>query len=42
MVDREGKLQTTMSHSTTPAELAAKIQQMLQAAVKANNPLPSQ
>lgn len=42
MVDREGKLQTTMSHSTTPAELAAKIQQMLQAAVKVNNPLPSQ
>ncbi len=42
MVDRVGKLQTTMSHSTTPAELAAKIQQMLQVAVKANNPLPSQ
>ncbi len=42
MVDRVGKLQTTMSHSTTPAELAAKIQQMLQVAVKANNPLLSQ
>lgn len=29
MIDKQGKLITTMSHSTTPAELVAKIQQML-------------
>ncbi|PIE44878.1 MAG: hypothetical protein CSA45_05005 [Gammaproteobacteria bacterium] len=29
MVDKQGKLQTTMSHSTTPAELVAKIRLML-------------
>ena len=29
MVDKAGKLLTTMSHSTTPTELAARIQQML-------------
>lgn len=29
MIDKDGKLLTTMSHSTTPAELVAKIRQML-------------
>lgn len=29
MIDKNGKLLTTMSHSTTPAELVAKIRQML-------------
>lgn len=29
MIDKQGKLLTTMSHSTTPAELVAKIQQMI-------------
>lgn len=31
MIDKTGILQTTMSHSTTPAELAARIRQMLNA-----------
>ncbi len=34
MINKSGKLQTTMSYSTTPAELAAKIRQMLQEPVK--------
>lgn len=29
MIDKDGKLLTTMSYSTTPAEMVAKIQQML-------------
>lgn len=29
MIDKNGKLQTTMSYSTTPAELVAKIREML-------------
>ncbi len=29
LIDKEGKLETTMSHSTTPAELVAKVRSML-------------
>ena len=34
MVDKAGTLLTTMSHSTTPTELAARIRQMIHADVK--------